>query len=46
MTTEDRVLYFITSVKKRVGNNYKHYLNGGCYDFYFKLLGKFANAKA
>jgi len=42
MTTDDRVLYFIRSVRKRTGISY--YLNGKCYNFYFKLLGKFANA--
>lgn len=42
MTTEDRVLYFLASVRKRTG--VKHYLNGACYDLYFKLLGKFHNA--
>jgi len=42
MNTEDRVLYFIASIRKRTGITY--YLNGHCYDFYFKLLGKFANA--
>ncbi len=44
MTTEDRVLYYISSVRKRLGVNWKYYMNGRCYDFYFKLLGKFANA--
>jgi len=43
MTIEDRVLYFITSVKKRTGTDY--YLKGHCYDFYFILLGKFHNAE-
>jgi len=46
MTTEDRVLYFITSIRKRLGENWSHYLKGGCYDLYFKLLGKFPNAQA
>jgi len=42
MDINDRVLYFITSVRKRTGTEF--YLNGRCYSFYFKLLGKFANA--
>ena len=44
MELEDRVLYFITSIRKRLGDNCNYYLNGGCYSFYFKLLGKFTNA--
>ncbi len=42
MNTEDRVLYFLSSVRKRTGVSY--YLNGACYELYFKLLGKFQNA--
>lgn len=45
MNIEDRVLYYIASVRKRLGDNCSHYLNGGCYSFYFKLLGKFPEAE-